>query len=527
MANIKNYGLAGVGPDVQLGKAGPRLIQSGGVVNVKNAANSAFANVVLNDLTIQGNLTVQGDTTTLNVATLNVEDKNITLGSGTDTAATLDTAGLQIGTSGNIAFTYDHATLSWKTTHVINLNSNKLINVLAGTTGLDGINWTQFNSAITTLTTNLGTEVTNRTNADATIQSEIDAIEAAVGLSAAGAFVAYSGTNYLDASTTIRNAISALDTSLKTVSNSSGTIQTEIDTIETAVGLTATGTLATLGGTYATGTVLRTAVLALDTQLAAVSSTVSGLGTMSTQNATAVAVTGGAINGTTIGATTPSTGAFTTLTASTSGTVTGTFTVKGTNNKLVVNSSGDTVAIGDATTNATTTTVYGSLKVNSTANTGVLFNSGSGIVSSNAGLTFDIASQSLTIAGNIIATTVPTLAGHLVNKAYVDSAVTGGAVNAAHAVATAFTSATSTTIASVQGFVHRVKIYVNVIGASSTAFTLGTDASVSQLAGTVDIDSSEVGVYVIELAQTYATPTTLKLFNTGGAGSGYVVIEYI
>jgi hypothetical protein len=45
---------------------------------------------------------------------------------------------------------------------------------------------------------------------------------------------------------------------------------------------------------------------------------ISGFGTMSTQNANSVAITGGAINGTTIGATTASTGAFTTATASTS-----------------------------------------------------------------------------------------------------------------------------------------------------------------------------------------------------------------
>jgi hypothetical protein len=47
----------------------------------------------------------------------------------------------------------------------------------------------------------------------------------------------------------------------------------------------------------------------------------SALGTMSTQNANSVAITGGAINGTTVGATTPSTGAFTNLSAS--GTVSG------------------------------------------------------------------------------------------------------------------------------------------------------------------------------------------------------------
>ena len=44
---------------------------------------------------------------------------------------------------------------------------------------------------------------------------------------------------------------------------------------------------------------------------------ITGLGTMSTQNASAVAITGGTINGTSIGATTTSTGAFTTVTATT------------------------------------------------------------------------------------------------------------------------------------------------------------------------------------------------------------------
>ena len=48
-----------------------------------------------------------------------------------------------------------------------------------------------------------------------------------------------------------------------------------------------------------------------------------GLGTISTQAASAVAITGGSINGTTIGATTPSTGAFTTLAANGLVTVTG------------------------------------------------------------------------------------------------------------------------------------------------------------------------------------------------------------
>jgi hypothetical protein len=59
-------------------------------------------------------------------------------------------------------------------------------------------------------------------------------------------------------------------------------------------------------GTFATKTYVDTAV----------STGTGSLGTMSTQDADSVAITGGNINGTTIGATTPSTGAFTTLTAS-------------------------------------------------------------------------------------------------------------------------------------------------------------------------------------------------------------------
>jgi len=56
------------------------------------------------------------------------------------------------------------------------------------------------------------------------------------------------------------------------------------------------------------------------TPIAIANTQVSGLGTMSTQNATAVAITGGTINGTTVGASTPAAGTFTAL-ATTTGTV--------------------------------------------------------------------------------------------------------------------------------------------------------------------------------------------------------------
>lgn len=63
---------------------------------------------------------------------------------------------------------------------------------------------------------------------------------------------------------------------------------------------------------------------AVNTAIAIANTQVSGLGTMSTQNAGAVAITGGTIDGTTIGATSATTGKFTTVTA-TSGISGGTF----------------------------------------------------------------------------------------------------------------------------------------------------------------------------------------------------------
>lgn len=58
-----------------------------------------------------------------------------------------------------------------------------------------------------------------------------------------------------------------------------------------------------------------------ETPIAIANTQVSGLGTMSTQNASGVAITGGTINATSVGATTPSTGAFTSV-SMTSGTIT-------------------------------------------------------------------------------------------------------------------------------------------------------------------------------------------------------------
>ena len=63
-----------------------------GAAQIDSSASPTFT-----DLTLTGNLTVQGTTTTLDTTNLNVEDKNITLNYGTgDTSSGVDGAGITI-----------------------------------------------------------------------------------------------------------------------------------------------------------------------------------------------------------------------------------------------------------------------------------------------------------------------------------------------------------------------------------------------------------------------------------------------
>lgn len=77
--------------------------------------------------------------------------------------------------------------------------------------------------------------------------------------------------------------------------------------------------LDTLDALFTTGPVLLLAKGGTGASTAAGARTALGLGTIATQAASSVAVTGGAINGTPIGGTTPAAGAFTTLSCSTTG----------------------------------------------------------------------------------------------------------------------------------------------------------------------------------------------------------------
>ena len=75
--------------------------------SVRLSTTSAGASVT-GDLVVSGDLTVQGTNTTLNTATLDVEDLNITVGSGATSSSAADGAGLTFGDyTGKATFTWD------------------------------------------------------------------------------------------------------------------------------------------------------------------------------------------------------------------------------------------------------------------------------------------------------------------------------------------------------------------------------------------------------------------------------------
>ena len=121
--------------------AGTGVTVSNGAISIGQAV-ATTSDVQFNDLQVDGNaivtgnLTVNGTSTTLNVATLDVEDLNITVGKAATTSAATDGAGLTFGawSSGTIpTFTWDHANQRFAANYSI--AANLVGNVTGALTG--------------------------------------------------------------------------------------------------------------------------------------------------------------------------------------------------------------------------------------------------------------------------------------------------------------------------------------------------------------------------------------------------------
>jgi hypothetical protein len=223
----------------------------------------------IGDATIGGNLTVNGTTTTVNSTTVLVDDKNIELGSiASPSDTTADGGGITLKGSTDKTFNWSNATDAWTSSEHLDLANGKAFY----------INATQVLSA-----TALGAGV---------VSSSLTSVGTISGGTWQGTAVAvaYGGTGATTASGARTNLglaigtdVQAYDADLAALAG----VTSAADKVPYFTG-TATADVTTL---TSFGRSL------IDDADAAAARTTLGLGTMSTQNANNVSITGGSIDG--------------------------------------------------------------------------------------------------------------------------------------------------------------------------------------------------------------------------------------
>ena len=93
------------------------------LTTITNDVSIGTGGVTPTTTTIQGNLVVEGETTSVNTTTIEVEDQNITLASGVSVITNLIDSGIHLGddTGPLVSFHYTQTALGWESTHGITL----------------------------------------------------------------------------------------------------------------------------------------------------------------------------------------------------------------------------------------------------------------------------------------------------------------------------------------------------------------------------------------------------------------------
>jgi cytoskeletal protein CcmA (bactofilin family) len=101
---------------------------SASALNVTNDISARSASLS-GDLTVVGNLTVVGTTTQIESTTVNIGDKNISLGTGSTNLAVLSDGGIDLGTSAQVQWRYNNGSTAWKSNVDVDVASTKVYKV--------------------------------------------------------------------------------------------------------------------------------------------------------------------------------------------------------------------------------------------------------------------------------------------------------------------------------------------------------------------------------------------------------------
>ena len=219
------------------------------------------------NLIVTGDLTVQGNTTTLNTSTLAVEDKNIVLANiASPTDITANGAGVTILGDTNKTFNWLDATDSWTSSENLDLSSGKTYKI-NGTTVLSSD--TLSSGVVNSSLTSVGTIVTGTWQAST------------LGLSYGGTGATTASGARTNLGLIIGTDVQAYDTELAALAG----LTSAADKLPYFTG----------SGTASLATITSYARTILDDLNASAMRATLELGTISTQNANSVSITGGSI----------------------------------------------------------------------------------------------------------------------------------------------------------------------------------------------------------------------------------------
>ena len=220
MANIKNFGIVGLGSDVQFGKGGAKLVQTAGTFAAKTADNAAFVRFAI------ANAVAADDAVTL--AQLNAavaaSGANLSLLQG-------EVDRIETATGLNADGTYTAAAEGILATATsLKDADDKLAAALVAEAAARAAADSDLSNAVTA--------VDGRATA---IQSELNASQASIGLNADGSLELADG-NYLAGKETIVAAVEALDAAAKSAADAAAAAQadataaqSDVDALDTRV----------------------------------------------------------------------------------------------------------------------------------------------------------------------------------------------------------------------------------------------------------------------------------------------------